>query len=95
MSHVVKVKPTPNRKYTRELLRHLPKGTKVGYVQVETGGERQPSRAVGHHPLIVMPDGELLRLDSGVPVIVCATPGDRRSLRNDVARIRRALRSRE
>ena len=70
----------------RELLRELPPGSRI---------ERRAGQGRGH-PVVFLPDGELLRDRGGRPVFVSLTAGDRsRGRKNDVAVIRRALRARE
>lgn len=85
------VRPTANRKYVRELLRQLPKGFKIGMIEVASDGTR-PNRLVNsNHPCVLRPDGQLLLSDNGHPVHVSNTPGTKRSMKNDLAEIKRAI----
>ncbi len=85
-----RVTGTADRKYVRELLRHLPKGFQIGHIEEASDGSRRTRRITGKHPGVLTPDGEILR-HHGCPVTVCGTPGGRRSLQNDLAAIRRAI----
>ena len=44
------------------------------------------------HYFIVREDGSLLRTPTGLPIKICSSPSDRRTRKNEMARIRRALR---
>jgi hypothetical protein len=69
----------PNKKYAKELLAHLP----AGY-SLEPRGRK-------NHPHVIKPDGEVLRTIDGRPIQVSGTPGDWRSLKNDVRLAMRAI----
>lgn len=79
----------PNRKYARELLRHLPKGYRIAYGEIVSDDQNAPARPCGDHPLLFDPDGGLVRV-GGRPVRLRGTPSGRRALHNDLAAIRRA-----
>ncbi len=85
------VKPTANRRYVREILSRLPKGYRIGHV-FEPGPGNAPARKVnGSHPVVVCPDGTLLRSRDGRVVTVAGTPGTQGSLRADIARALTAI----
>lgn len=48
-------------------------------------------RGKTQHLEIVKPDGEVLRMPSGIPVILSLTPGISRTRKIELARVRRAI----
>jgi hypothetical protein len=75
------------------LLRELPPGSTIDMRRV-AGARGRAGRKTGHHPVVYLPDGTMLRDDSGLPVTVAFSPSDHHAMRNCLARIRRLLRSR-
>jgi hypothetical protein len=83
----------PNRKFARELLRELPRGSRVAFAG-RPGDDNNGPRQVGTHPVIFLPDGSVLRDKDGKVLTVSGTPGSRGTVHTDRARIRKALASR-
>lgn len=82
--------------HTRALIALLPKGSVIARGQESpTKDGKTPGRARGAHLYVFLPDGDVLREENGMPVMVATTPGDKRSLMNAKAQIRRALREKE
>lgn len=52
--------------------------------------DKRPS----NHVAILCPDGTPLRMRSGIPLTLSLTPSDRRTRKNELARVRQALRAR-
>lgn len=78
-------------KYEREILRRLPKGYKIGHLEFPADdSNNQRRRKAGHHGVLIDPSGEVVRLPSGIPVQISGTPGSDRTIKNDLAGIRRA-----
>jgi hypothetical protein len=46
------------------------------------------------HVKIICPDGKVLRMPNGIPVVCSKTPSDYRTRKNEWSRIRTALRAR-
>lgn len=66
---------------TRKVIEHL--GLPTGYrIEQQTSS----------HYRIIRPDGTPLRSAAGIPITVACTPSDWRGRKNEIARIRRALR---
>lgn len=80
----------PNRKFARELLRELPRGSRIAFAG-RPGDDNTRARAVGNHPVVFLPDGSVLRDEDGKILTVAGTPGSRSTIHVDRARIRRAL----
>lgn len=83
------------RENHREILRELPDGFTIGYPSVEGTGPNERARVLGGgsgHPYVLKPDGTPLRGRSGVPIKVSSSAGSKKTIRYELARIRRALR---
>lgn len=80
----------PDRKFAREILRRLPSGYRISYGVVDDPDPRTGPRAVGKHPYVFDPDGNVLRGPEGSPVVVAGTPGSQRSIQRALSLIRRA-----
>jgi hypothetical protein len=66
------------KKHAREILALLPRGYSISRL----GGKG--------HPRVIDENGEPVRGPDGMPVHICSSPSDYRSMRNDIARLRRA-----
>lgn len=77
-----------------ELLAVLPRGSRIARQVAVNDGRQTGARQIGDHAVIYLPDGSILRTESGMIIKVAGTPGDWRTRRNEISRIRRALRAR-
>lgn len=78
-------------KDAKELLAALPPGAKIDYPNESR--DDQPARRRGRHPVVILADGSILRTAEGVPVAISCTPGDYHTRKNEISRIRRALKA--
>lgn len=73
------------RKYWRELLRHLPDGYTIAYQHVDAVDRHgQKARKLGKHPVVYRPDGTIVRSPEGRPVIVSSSPGSPHTITRDL-----------
>jgi hypothetical protein len=71
-------------KYERELLKRLPPGYRIAPRTTREGA------GDSKHNAVYDPDGNVLRLPDGMPILVAGSTRSGRTFLNDLARIRRA-----
>ena len=78
----------------RMIRKELPPGYTLGWPEVYRGENEEPHKIGGRggHLYVLRPDGTPLRMANGLPVKIACSPQGNRSERNDLAKIRRALR---